>query len=390
MVPIINDSDTELQESLLIIISDFPATGAASLSAAVLKIIDNDLPKISINDLDILEGDSGGATASFILTLSAPTSQPVTVFVTAQSGTALVNDDFHGFPTNITFPPGSTSQTFGVSVVQDRVFEDDETFTVSLSNPTNATIERSQALGTIRNDDPFPSIAIGNLTLSEPPTGTIQFNFSVTASNPSSKPITVQFATADGTAHAGSDYVQAAGTLTLSPLTTSETISVTINGDLIEETSKTFFVNLSNPTGATLVNSQALGTILNYRFPVLVLEEGSQRAAAIDSVLWLRDPFPLTQSILGLGQRTRISLFALNIPPVPAADLSRVTVNAEDELGNTYSLPVEFIGLVTGVDNLSQIIVRLPDSVGNAHELRIKLIVLGGASNTAPIRIAAP
>ena len=53
-------------------------------------------------------------------------------------------------------------------------------------------------------------------------------------------------------------------------------------------------------------------------------------------------------------------------------------------------MPVEFIGPVAGVDNLSQLIVRLPAFVGNALELRLTLIVLGGTSNTAPIRIAAP
>ena len=356
-----------------------------------MNIVDNDLPKISVNDITIVEGDSGLATASFTLTLSAPVSQSVTVLANPTSGTANANEDFTSFfPMQVIFPPGRTSQTFAVSVVGDRTFEDDETFTLNLVDPTNATIERSQGHGIIKNDDPFPIIAIANLTLSEPPTGTTQFNFLVTASNPSSKPITVQFATADGTAHAGSDYVQTAGTLTLSPLTTSEAIPVTVNGDLIGETSKTFFVNLTNPTGATLANSQALGTILDYQLPVLLTEEGSQRAAAIDSVLWLRDPFPLTETILGLGHQTRISLFALNIPPVPVGDLSRVTVHAEDELGNTYFVPVEFIGPVAGVDNLSQLIVRLPAFAGNARELRLTLIVLGGTSNTAPIRIAAP
>lgn len=393
VVPVIDDSDVELRESLLIIISDFTASGekAASLSAAVLNIVDNDLPKISVNDLTIVEGDSGLATASFTLTLSAPVSQSVTVLANPTSGTANVNEDFTSFfPMQVIFPPGRTSQTFAVNVVGDRTFEDDETFTLNLVDPTNATIERSQGHGIIKNDDPFPSIAIANLTLSEPPTGTTQFNFLVTASNPSSRPITVQFATADGTAHAGSDYVQTAGTLTLSPLTTSETIPVPVNGDLIGETSKTFFVNLTNPGGATLANSQALGTILDYQLPVLLTEEGSQRAAAIDSVFWLRDPFPLTGTILGLGHQTRISLFALNIPPVPVGDLSRVTVHAEDELGNTHFVAVEFIGPVAGIDNLSQLIVRLPAFVGNARELRMKLIVLGGSSNTAPIRIAAP
>ena len=393
VVPIVNDSEIELQESLLVIVSDFTASGekAASLSAAVLNIVDNDIPKLSINDVNIVEGDSGLATASFTLTLSAPTSRTVTVLANPVSGTALLNEDFSSFfPTQIFFPPGTTSRTFAVNVVGDRAFEDDETFTVVLLDPVNAGIDRGVGNGIIKNDDPIPSIAIHNVTLSEPPTDTTQFKFSVTASNPSGKPITVQFATANGTAQAGSDYVQAVGTFTLSPFTTSDTIPVTINGDLIGESSETFFVNLTSPVGATLANSQALGTILNYEFPVLLTEEGSQRAAAIETLLGVRDPFRLTQSIFGFDPRTRITLFAQNIPPVPADDLLRVIVNAEDERGNSQPLVVEFIGPVTGVDNLSQIIVRLPNHVGDTRELKLKLIVLGGASNTAPIRIAGP
>src|ERR1044072_3388542 len=183
------------------------STSAATLSAAVLNIVDNYLPKISINDILVVEGDAGPTRISFTLTLSAPTSRTVTVFATPKSGTALVNEDFTDFTlTNITFPPRTTTQTFSGTVQGDTAFEDDETFTADLFDPVNATIERSTGHATIKNDDPFPIISIGNVTVPEPPTRTIQFNFLVTASNPSGKPITVQFATADDTASAGSDY----------------------------------------------------------------------------------------------------------------------------------------------------------------------------------------
>ena len=74
----------------------------------------------------------------------------------------------------------------------------------------------------------------------------------------------VSYATADGTATAGSDYVSASGTLTWAAGdTSSKTISVTVNGDTTVEPDETFYVNLSSPSNATISKSQGVGTIQN-------------------------------------------------------------------------------------------------------------------------------
>jgi hypothetical protein len=75
--------------------------------------------------------------------------------------------------------------------------------------------------------------------------------------------VTVDYATANGTATAGSDYVATAGNLSFPAGTTSRTFSVTVNGDTTNEPSETILVNLSNPAGATLADAQAVGTITN-------------------------------------------------------------------------------------------------------------------------------
>ena len=162
-----------------------------------------------------------------------------------------------------------------------------------------------------------------------------------------------------------------------------------VNSDQTVEPDETFFVNLTMPTEATIADAQGIGTIQNDDLPVLLIEEGSQNAAALDLVLLFRDPFPLSRMyFLGSEVRTRVSLFALHLDP--GEPVSGLTVSAEDNLGGLYSLPVEFLGAVPGVDGLSQVVVRLPDSVNTANELKLKLTVHGQVSNIAPIRIAGP
>ena len=88
--------------------------------------------------------------------------------------------------------------------------------------------------------------------------------------------MTVNYATANGTALAGSDYTAASGTLTFAPGQTSKTVTVNVTGDTVVEPNETFVVNLSAPTGATLFDGQGLGTILNDDGPVLRISDVSQ------------------------------------------------------------------------------------------------------------------
>ena len=149
-------------------------------------------------------------------------------------------------------------------------------------------------MGTITNDDTQPTISINDVSVTEGNAGTTSAGFTVSLSNASSQTITVNYATADNTATAGSDYVAASGTLTFTPGQTSQPLSVTVNGDLLNEADVTFNVNLSAATNATIADNQGVGTIVDDDAPILATEQNSQRAIALDAVTFVRDPFAVT------------------------------------------------------------------------------------------------
>jgi hypothetical protein len=109
---------------------------------------------------------------------------------------------------------------------------------------------------------PAPSLSINNVAQMNGTSGTTRFTFTVTLPAASINPVTVPYATADGTATvADNDYTPASGTLTFSPGQTQQTITVLVNGDAVAEPNETFHVNLGSPTNTVLGTSQGTGTI---------------------------------------------------------------------------------------------------------------------------------
>ncbi|MEJ1931239.1 Calx-beta domain-containing protein [Nostoc sp. NIES-2111] len=109
----------------------------------------------------------------------------------------------------------------------------------------------------------LPSLSIKDITVTEGNTGTKNATFTVTLSAASTSVVTVNYATANGTATVGSDYTATTGTLTFNPGDTSKSLNVAVIGDLTIEPNETFLVNLSNATNATIADNQAVGTITN-------------------------------------------------------------------------------------------------------------------------------
>jgi ELWxxDGT repeat protein len=115
-------------------------------------------------------------------------------------------------------------------------------------------------------DDAVPpprTLSIGDVTVTEGNTGTTNATFTVTLSAASTATVTVGYATASGTAKAGSDYQAASGTLTIPAGQTTGTITILVKGDRLGEPNETLFVNLSGPTNATIADGQAVGTIVD-------------------------------------------------------------------------------------------------------------------------------
>ena len=220
------------------------------------------LPALTINDVTVTEGTGGTKTATFTVTLSDAGSAGATVNWQTNIGTALAPDDYTGASGMLTFNPFVTTQQINVNIVTDALDENNETYTVTLSGATNGIITDSSGLGTITDDDPPPNITINDVTLTETNSGTQTAQFTVSLSAVSSKTVTVNAASAAGTATAGADYVTLASTpVTFLPGQTTQTVNVTVNSDALDENDETYFVNLSGASNGTITDSQGLGTI---------------------------------------------------------------------------------------------------------------------------------
>ncbi len=265
-VQVLGDTLNEPAETFSVNLTSPVNVTLAKTSAAGTIQNDDPLPTVSIaNAAPQNEGNSGTTPFVFTVTLSAVSGQEVDVAFTTADGTATTaNSDYVATSGTLTFVAGETTHSITVLVNGDTLNEADETFKVNLASPTNATLGTATATGTIVNDDPVPSISIGNFSHFEGDSGTTPFVFSVTLSASSGQTTTVAFSTADGTAAtANNDYTATSGTLTFTPGTTTQNVTVQVIGDLFVEPDETFFVKLSNPANATLQNTQGTGTIVN-------------------------------------------------------------------------------------------------------------------------------
>ncbi|MBE9011872.1 VCBS repeat-containing protein, partial [Pseudanabaenaceae cyanobacterium LEGE 13415] len=245
-------------------------------------------PTISIDDTTLLpavEGNSGTTPARFTVRLSNPSNEAVTVRYVTRNITA--NDsDFTAVttPTLLTFAPGQTEQFIDLEIIGDTRFEPDETFSIELSDPTNAQISTGRTVATIRNDDPVPQVSIAAVptSKSEGNDGITSFTFEVSLSDASYVPITVNYTTVDGTATtANKDYLQATETLTFAPGETKKTITINVLGDTEFEGNETFQIRLSNPNNATLQSTLATATILEDDTP-----DNTDDSDSLYDILW--------------------------------------------------------------------------------------------------------
>lgn len=222
------------------------------------------MPSLSIADVSLKEGNSGTRLMTFTVTLSAAAAGPVTVAYSTADGTATSGSDYVAASGSLTFAAGETSKTIQVKVKGDKAAEGNETFTVRLANAAGATIADGSATGTVTNDDAaakLPALSVGDVAMREGDSGTAELMFVVTLDKAATSPVTVNYATANGTATAGSDYAALAGTLTFAAGETSKMVHVVVNGDTAVEAAETFSLTLSGASGATIADATAVGQI---------------------------------------------------------------------------------------------------------------------------------
>ncbi|HAZ45207.1 MAG TPA: hypothetical protein DCZ55_12255 [Cyanobacteria bacterium UBA11371] len=239
--------------------------------------------------ITVSAGDKLSFDWNFLTSEGTPSSYNDFAFVSIGGGplTTLGNTKSSFVASATTFPKetkfGTYSYTFdksgtytvavGVADVQDTVVDsgllvDNFSVTDSSGNPVPAsqtvTIGAGEVVDSINfGNQQVPQLSISNATVTEGDVGTANATFTVSLSQPATKTVTVQYATANSTAKAGEDYIAANGTLTFNPGDTTKTLSVSVIGDTISEPDEIFFVNLSNASKAIIADAKATGTIRN-------------------------------------------------------------------------------------------------------------------------------
>jgi hypothetical protein len=208
------------------------------------------LPTVSIADARIIESNSGAKTLSFVVSLSSAARETTSVGYTTVDGSATTTDFDYAARTGIaSFRAGQRTAMISIVVRGDRAVEADETFQVVLADPINAVLGRSSATGFILDDD----AASRTVTLAGP-SGPVNegspATFTFTLSRSSLSPVTLSYATSNGSASSSFDYTAAIGSLTFAPGETSKTVGVATLTDSTVEADEVFQMRISSVSGA--------------------------------------------------------------------------------------------------------------------------------------------
>ncbi len=262
-VPVIGNTTSTGSVNFTVNLSS-PNNSTISTATGTGTIVTPVGPTLSINSpAAVTRPTTGTIDDVFTVTLVNPSATlAATVNFATANGTALAGTDYTTTSGTLTFPVGTTSETITVPVIGSTAYSPTTNFTVNLSSPSNASIGIGQGTGTILTTNPAPTLAINSPpAVTRPTSGTIDDVFTVTLTGSTEAPATVQFATANGTALAGTDYTTTNGTLTFPAGTTTENITVPVIGSNAYNPSSTFTVNLSAPTNSTISTAQGTGTI---------------------------------------------------------------------------------------------------------------------------------
>lgn len=248
-------------------------------AAAYTALFDTSPPPVLVvpGFVEAPEGNAGITTVDLPVTLSVPAAGPVTVdWEVAVAFGSAEPDDVVAASGSVSFPAGEQSAVVEIELNGDLVHEDDEYFVVRFTNPTGgAVLGGFFGLGvvTVRNDDPQPVVSAAQVGVVEGDAGSTQAQVLVTLDRPSDASVSVDWATLDWTAQAGSDFIAGSGALVFAPGTTAAEVDVSVLGDVVYEGDEALFFALSNPVEATLGAPFGLSAVLvedNEALPRLV------------------------------------------------------------------------------------------------------------------------
>ncbi|WP_047698864.1 putative Ig domain-containing protein [Xanthomonas vasicola] len=272
----IADTTVEADETVTFSVASGTGYSTGSPATATATIVNDDFPVASIAVSPASVTEDGVTNLLYTVTLDQPSPSALSIGF-GVSGTATSGTDYAAMSSPLVIAAGQTTGTITIDPTADTTVEPDETVVISLNTGSGYTVgSPNSATGTILNDD-LPVLSINDVSVNEGDAGTTNATFSVSLSAPADAGgVSFDIATADGTATAGADYVASSLTgQTIPAGSSSATFTVLVNGDTLAEPNETFFVNVSNVTGATVSDGQGLGTIIN---------DDAQPALSIDDV----------------------------------------------------------------------------------------------------------
>jgi VCBS repeat-containing protein len=239
----------------------------SEVATVTLQVTPRVGPALSMSDAaPVAEPERGAVYAEFVVSLSSPATERVTVHVSTVDGTAVAADgDYRSIVKDLSFSPGTMSKVVNVPVRADSVTEDEEQFALVLSGASRATIRDGVGVGTILAGGTPPALSVSDAApVAEPERGAAYAEFVVSLSSPATERVTVHVSTADGTAVAADgDYRSTVKDLSFSPGTTSTVVKVRVLADRYEEPEEQFTLSLSDADGASIADGSAVGTILD-------------------------------------------------------------------------------------------------------------------------------
>ena len=266
-VTVRGDDVVEPDETFTVHLSN-PAGATVEDPDGVVTILDDDEnptgPGVRVGDAAGPEGNAGTTPTTLTVVLDRPSTTPVTVGWATEPNTADA-EDFVAASGELTFAPNQVSAQLTVATRGDQVPEGAESYLVRL---TGANLADDTAFVTIDDDDaaepqPTPALRVGDVTVPEGNAGDTPATVTVVLDQVSDVPVTIRWATDNGTATAPGDFTAGAGTLTFAPGETARQITVPVTGDRSYEDTETFAITLSDPVGATVADPAAVVTIDN-------------------------------------------------------------------------------------------------------------------------------
>ncbi len=260
-IQVVGDTKVEADETFFLKLFNIQGANDAPLQG-IGTILNDDLG-VSINDITVIEGNSGTKDAVFTISTIGVSHAPATVGFVTVDGTAHGGSDYVPVGGAFTFAAGSTtSRTITVPIIGDVFNESTEEFFVALSNLSGASIVKGIGVCTIIDNDPMPALYVNDVQVTTTDLGTLAAVFTVALDTPSGQDVTVQYATADGTAHAFVDYEPQSGTLTFGPGVRTQFVTVPISGSATYAPNEKFFLNLFNAQHALIADAQGVGTLV--------------------------------------------------------------------------------------------------------------------------------